>query len=380
MKRHHRYLVPLAATSVILASAVGAGAQSPAAPTPATVSLQLQWVPQAQFAGYLAASALGFYEDEGLTVNLVPGGPTVDNQGEGSRPNGPEFTIAWVPKVLVLLDQDPPQSDLVNIAQVFQRSGTRQVSWAPGKGPEPVSDQLIDAPEDFAGKKIGGWPFGNELEVVAAGRKVGLEPNVDYTQVEQPFDMSLLLNRQIDAAEAMIYNEYAQVLEALNPATGELYQAEDLTVIDYNEVGAAMLQDALWARASWLAQPGNEDVAIRFLKASFRGWAHCRDNFEECVQITLDAGTTLGAGHQAWMLNEINTLIWPADGGIGTMPVATWDQTVQIAIDAGIIKAPPAEGTFRTDLAEAARALLPDLDLVGAAWTKGTVEVTPGGE
>ncbi len=382
MKRGHRYLAPLAAASVILASAAGVIAQSPAAnsPAPATVSLQLQWVPQAQFAGYLAAAAKGFYEAAGLTVNMVPGGPTVDNQGEGSRANGPEFTIAWVPKVLVLRDQDPPQSDLVNIAQVFQRSGTRQVSWAPGKGPEPVSDQIIDSPEDFSGKKIGGWPYGNELEVVAAGRKVGLQPNVDYTQVEQPFDMSLLLNRQIDAAEAMIYNEYAQILEAPNPATGELYQPEDLTVIDYNEVGAAMLQDALWARASWLAEPGNEDIAVRFLKASFLGWLYCKENPEECVQITLDAGTTLGAGHQAWMLNEINTLVWPAAGGIGAMPIETWDQTVQIALDSGILAKAPDTTAYRTDLAEAARALITEADVTGADYAKGTVTVTPKGE
>jgi NitT/TauT family transport system substrate-binding protein len=378
MKRH-RYLVPLTAAGVMAASAVGVSAQSPSAPAPANVRLQLQWVPQAQFAGYLAAAAKGFYEAEGLTVEMVPGGPTVDNQAEGSAANGPEFTVAWVPKVLVLRDQDPPQSDLVNIAQMFQRSGTRQVSWAPGKGPQPTSDQLIDSPEDFAGKKIGGWPFGNELEVVAAGRKVGLEPNVDYTQVEQPFDMSLLLNRQIDAAEAMIYNEYAQVLEATNPDTGELYQPEDLTVIDYNEVGAAMLQDALWARASWLAEPGNEDIARRFLKASFLGWMYCRDNHDECVQITLDAGTTLGAGHQAWMMNEINTLVWPAEGGIGAMPTDTWDQTVQIALDAGILTKAPDAGAYRTDLADAARALI-DGDTVGADWVKGEVTVTPGGE
>ena len=73
---------------------------------PASVSLQLQWVPQAQFAGYLAAAAKGFYTEQGLDVTLLDGGPTVDNQTVGSDPNGPEFTIAWVPKVLVLRDQD----------------------------------------------------------------------------------------------------------------------------------------------------------------------------------------------------------------------------------------------------------------------------------
>ena len=147
----------------------------------------------------------------------------------------------------------------------------------------------------------------------------GLEQGTDYTKVIQDFDMSLLLSRQVDVAEAMIYNEYAQVLEATNPATGELYQAPDLNVINWNDEGSAMLQDGLYARADWLARPGNEAVATRFLKASFEGWIYCRDNPADCVQYTINAGSTLGPGHQAWMLNEVNPLIWPSPDGIGVM-------------------------------------------------------------
>jgi NitT/TauT family transport system substrate-binding protein len=381
MRRSYRTVIPVAAGSLVLAATMGVAAQSPAAPaasmTPATVSLQLQWVPQAQFAGYLAAAAKGFYAEQGLTVNLLPGGPTVDNQTVGSDPNGPEFTVAWVPKVLVLRDQG--QSDLVDIAQVFQRSGTREVSWKPGKGPGTAVDQSITTPADFKGKKIGVWDFGDDYEIIAAARKVGLEAGTDYERVIQPFDMSLLLNRQIDAAEAMIYNEYAQVLEATNPDTGALYQPEDLNFIDTNEVGAAMLQDALWAREAWLAQPGNEDIATRFLAASFKGWQYCRDYPDECVQIVLDAGSTLGAGHQAWQLNEINSLVWPSADGIGAMPVDTWAQTVQIAKDAKIMAADPPATAYRTDLAAAARALLTG-DTTGRTYVKGTVTVTPKGE
>jgi len=340
------------------------------------VSLQLQWAPQAQFAGYFAADRERFYADEGLEVNLLPGGPDVLPHVVGSDPNGPEFTISWVPKVLEVRAND--QSDLVNLAQIFQRSGTRSVSWAAGKGPVPVSAENITEPAQFAGKKIGGWAFGNEYEVTAAALKEGLVKNEDYTLVVQPFDMSLLLNRAIDVAEAMIYNEYAQVLEATNAETNALYLPEDLNVIDYNEVGTAMLQDAIFAREAWLAEDGNEDIAERFLRASFKGWMFCRDNPDECIQYTVDAGSTLPAGHQAWMMNEINPLIWPSPDGIGQMPVATWDQTVQVAIDAAIIPGEPDEGAYRTDLAEAARAGI-EGDVNGTGFVKGTVEVTPGG-
>ena len=340
------------------------------------VRLQLQWAPQAQFAGYFAADREGYFADQGLHVNILPGGPDVIPQVVGSDPSGPEFTISWVPKVLEVRGNG--NSDLVDIAQIFQRSGTRSVSWVAGKGPEPTSDQNITEPAQFAGKKIGGWGFGNEYEVTAAALKEGLTKNQDYTLVVQPFDMSLLLNRGVDVAEAMIYNEYAQVLEATNPTTEELYQPEDLNVIDYNEVGTAMLQDAIFAREAWLAEEGNEDIAVRFLRASFQGWMFCRDNPDECIQYTVDAGSTLGAGHQAWMMNEINPLIWPSPNGIGAMPTDTWAQTVQVSKDAGIITADPDEGAYRTDLAEEALQGI-EGDVNGTNFVKGTVEVTPGG-
>jgi len=365
MRNTRRPIIAVGATGLLLAASFGTTAQAQDL-TP--VSVVLQWVPQAQFAGYYAAKEQGFWEAQGLDVTIVDGGPDVAPQVVGSDPNGPEFATSWVPRVLAVVDQG--QSDLVNIAQIFQRSGTLSVSWA---------DAPIASPEEFAGKKIGVWDFGNEYEVTAAAKAAGLEAGVDFEKVIQPFDMSLLLNREIDAAEAMIYNEYAQVLETINPATGELYQPEDLVVIDYNEVGTAMLQDAIHARASWLAEPGNEEIAVKFLAGAFQGWMFCRDNPEACVQATVNAGSTLGLGHQRWMMNEVNPLIWPAPDGIGSLDEDAWNTTVAIMKDAGLLTQDPAEGAYRTDLAEQARALI-EGDTTGEGFMRGTVEVTPGGE
>jgi NitT/TauT family transport system substrate-binding protein len=308
---------------------------------------------------------------------MLRGGAEIIPQNVGSEPNGPEFTISWVPKVLEVRANES-HSDLVNIAQVFQRSGTRSVSWAAGKGPGTTSDENITSPEQFADKNIGVWGFGNEYEVTAAGLLYDLVADEDYTKVIQPFDMTLLFNRDVDVAEAMIYNEYAQVLEATDETTNDLFQPSDLNVIDYNEVGTAMLQDAIFARAAWLSEAGNEDIATRFLRASFRGWMFCRDDPDTCIQYTVDAGSTLPAGHQAWMMNEINPLIWPTPQGIGIMPEDIWTQTVEIAKTAGIIPADPDEGAFRTDLALLARGPIIG-DAFGNNFVKGTVEVTPGG-
>jgi NitT/TauT family transport system substrate-binding protein len=382
MGRLRRSLALVATTSVLVAacsggtssSAPSGAAGSPAAstaggsaaPAAAAVRLQLQWYPQAQFAGYFAAKEQGYYDAAGIDLTIVDGSASIAPQTVGSAPDGPEFTIAWVPKVLQAREAG---SDLVDIAQIFQRSGTLSVSW---------KDSNITKPADFKGKKIGVWDFGNEFEVTAGAKKAGLEQGTDYTKYIQDFNMSLLLSRQIDVSEAMIYNEYAQLLESLNPKTGELVQPTDLNVISWNDFGSAMLQDALFARASWLAKPGNEDIAIRFLKASFQGWIYCRANPDDCIQYTVKAGSTLGAGHQRWMMNEINPLIWPSPNGIGIMDPAAWQQTVDVSMGGGVIKAAPPAEAYRTDLATKALEQITD-DTKGTDFKKGTVEVTPGG-
>ena len=370
MKRSRIWLsVATSATLVLAACGTQTGGESDApddGEEAVSVRLQLQWAPQAQFGGYFAAVEEGYYADEGIDLEIVAGGPDVIPQQAGSAEDGPEFTISWVPKVLEAREAG---SDLVNIAQIFQRSGTLSVAWA---------DSGITSPADFADKRVGVWDFGNEFEVTAAASAEGLEQDVDYEKVIQNFDMLAFLAEEIDVAEAMIYNEYAQVLETQNPETGELYQPDDMNVIDYNEVGTAMLQDAIFARAAWLAEDGNEDVAERFLRASFRGWIFCRENPDDCVGYTTAAGSTLGAGHQAWMMNEINPLIWPSPDGIGTMDTEQWQQTVDISLESGIIGEAPPEDAYRTDLAEAA---LDGLDgATGDDFTRGSVEVTPGGE
>jgi NitT/TauT family transport system substrate-binding protein len=139
--------------------------------------------------------------------------------------------------------------------------------------------------------------------------------------------------------------------------------------------------DAVHARASWLAEEGNEEIAAKFLAGAFEGWAYCCDNPDECVQHTVDAGSTLGLGHQRWTMNEINALIWPAADGIGSVREDTWAKTVEIMLDSGLIKEAPGDDARRSDLTEAAWALLGDsVDLTGEGYAKGMVEVTAGGE
>ncbi|WP_116999776.1 ABC transporter substrate-binding protein [Desertimonas flava] len=340
-----------------------------------SVTLQLQWFFQGQFAGYMAARDNGIYEQYCLDVEILEGGVDIVPQ-QVLADGGADFAIAWVPKALATREAG---ADIVNIAQIFQRSGTLQVSFA---------DAGITTPEDFEGKNIGNWGFGNEYEIFAALAQAGLDPASDVNLVQQQFDMVGLLDRSIDAAEAMTYNEYAQALEAVNPDTGELYQPEDFNVISYEEVGVGMLQDAIWADGARLADDeAYVDIATRFVAASIEGWAWARDNVEDAAALVVDGGSQLGASHQLWQVNEVNKLIWPAENGIGYIDEAAWTRTVDLALNTPnlegttVLTAEPTDGAYTNDIVTAAHELLGDsVDINGADFAPIEVTLNEGGE
>ncbi|MFZ9398970.1 MAG: ABC transporter substrate-binding protein, partial [Ilumatobacteraceae bacterium] len=319
--------------------------------TPTPVKLQLQWFTQAQFAGYFAAIDQGFYAAQCLDVTIVEGGVDIVPQQQLAD-GAVDFALSWVPKALASREAG---ANIVNIAQVFQRSGTLQVSF---------KDKGIASPADFAGKKIGNWGFGNEFEIFAALTKAGLDPAADVELVQQQFDMAALLAGDIDAAEAMTYNEYAQVLEAVNPDTGALYTPEDFNVVSYEEEGVGMLQDAIWASGERLADEAYRATAVKFVAASIQGWAYCRDNVQACADIVVGKGSKLGASHQLWQMNEVNKLIWPSKGGAGMIDAAAWDRTAKLSQETKnlegstvLTKAPDAEA-YTNDIVTEAMAIL----------------------
>jgi NitT/TauT family transport system substrate-binding protein len=331
------------------------------------VTVQLKWVTQAQFAGYYAAEELGYYEDEGLDVTIRPGGPDIVPE-QPVLGGQAEFGINWQDNLFKTRDEG---GELVNVAQVFTRSGMTEITW---------KDTGLSSIAELRGKKVAVWLAGNEHKLFAALEKNGIDPQRDVEIVNQPFNMDLFLNREVDAAAAMTYNELAQVLAADNRETGEQTKLEDLNVIKFEDIGIGALEDGLFVREDWIQSEENQDIAKRFLKATFRGWIHCRDNPDECVQFVLDAGSTLGEGHQRWMMNEINALIWPAPRGIGVMDAEAFRRTADIVTEFKVVEKPPdVEDAYRSDLAEAAVNELKEegVDVTGEDWEKEDVEITP---
>src|SRR5258707_9442878 len=250
MSKYRIVRIALLVTVLLSGLVIASSAEAEAMPK---IRLQSEWVVQAQFAGYYEAVAKGFYKDAGLDVTILPGGPDITPE-QVVASGGAEFGIDWLPSLLNSREQG---AKLINAAQVYARSGMREISF---------TDKNIKRSTDLKGKKVGVWLGANEFELFAALAKNNMDPQnpSDVTIINQPFDMTLLLSGDVDAPAAMTYHEHVQVLEAVNKATGETYSASDLNVIDFNQEGTGMLEDGIFANADWLAKRGNEGLGVHF--------------------------------------------------------------------------------------------------------------------
>ncbi len=307
------------------------------------VVLQLKWVTQGQFAGYYVAQEKGFYEEAGLDVEIKPGGPDIAPP-QVIAGGGADVIVDWMPSALASREKGVP---LVNIAQPFTKSGMMLTCR---------KETGITKPEDFKGKTLGVWFFGNEYPFLSWMSKLGIPTEggpEGVTVIKQGFNVDPLIQKQADCISTMTYNEYWQVIDAGIPET-------ELVVFKYEDQGVATLEDGLWVLEENLQDPAFVDKMARFVKASMRGWDYARENPEEAAQIVLDNDET-GAQtekHQVRMVGEIVKLLGP-EGSTGELDEAAAEQTVQTLLGGGsdpVISKPP-EGAWTDAVTEKAKTL-----------------------
>ncbi len=302
------------------------------------VTLQLQWVTQAQFAGYYVALENGYYDEENLDVTIQPGGPDIAPP-QVLAGGGADVMLNWMPSALAARERGLP---VVNIAQPFVRSGLMLTCWA---------DTGITEPADLAGKTVAHWFFGNEYPFLSwmSQLGIGVEGGDDgVTLLQAGFNVDPLIQRQADCMSTMTYNEYWQVIDAgVTP--------DELVTFRYEDYGVATLEDGIWALEENLSDPEFVDKMTRFVRASMRGWAWAAENPDDAAMIVLDYDET-GAQteeHQLRMMGEIALLV---EGGDGTLDPAAYERTVATLLAGGsdpVITAAP-EGAWTSVITDAA--------------------------
>jgi NitT/TauT family transport system substrate-binding protein len=316
-----KYLMTSAAALAFMAGAVQAE----------DVTLQLKWVTQAQFAGYYVAKDKGFYDEEGLNVTILPGGPDVAPT-QVIAGGGADVVVDWMPSALAAREKGLP---LVNIAQPFKSSGMMLTC---------LKESGVATPADFKGKTLGVWFGGNEYPFLNWMNKLGLKTDgTDVTVLKQGFNVDPLLQKQAACISTMTYNEYWQVIDAgVKP--------EDLVTFKYEDEGVATLEDGLYVLEDNLKDAAFDEKMVKFVRASMKGWKYAEANPDEAAMIVLEYDET-GAqteSHQKRMMGEVAKL---TAGSNGALDEADYTRTVEALMSGGsdpvITKAPEGAWTHQ---------------------------------
>ncbi|PTV95374.1 NitT/TauT family transport system substrate-binding protein [Rhodobacter aestuarii] len=303
-----------------------------------SVKLQLKWVTQAQFAGYYVAAEKGYYEEEGLDVEILPGGPDIAPE-QVIAGGGADVIVDWMPAALAAREKG---LGLVNIAQPFKHSGMMLTCLA---------ENGITSPEDFKGKTLGVWFFGNEYPFLSWMSKLGIPTDGSeggVTVLKQGFNVDPLLQKQAACISTMTYNEYWQVIDAG-------ISADDLVTFKYEDEGVATLEDGLYVMEDRLADPAFKETMVKFVRASMKGWKDAEANPDEAAMIVLDNDET-GAQteqHQKRMMGEVAKL---TAGSNGALDVADYERTVATLLGGGsdpVITQEPS-GAYTLEITDAA--------------------------
>lgn len=290
------------------------------------VTLQLKWVPQAQFDGYFVALDKGYYRKAGLNVTIKPGGPDIAPE-QVVASGGAQFGIDWLSALLASRDEGVP---IQNIAQIYQASGMRLIAF---------KSTGITGLQSFKHKRVGVWFAGNQYQFLALMAKYHMSPPSQYmTVVKQPFTMDSFLNHQMDVAHAMTYNELGVVYEhGVKPS--------QLRIWDYNKLGVSILEDGIFANPSWAR--AHRSTVVAFLKASIQGWKYAVAHPTEAGKISYNhapSGTSTQS-HQIYMAKEVAKLITYGAGkthAIGYMNPASFKRTWQTLLQQKVIKKMPS--------------------------------------
>ena len=303
----------LLTSAIALALGIAAGTAHAAD----NVTLQLKWVTQAQFAGYYVALDKGFYKDAGLDVTIKAGGPDIA-PAQVIAGGGADVVLDWMPSALASREKG---LSLVNIAQPFKSSGMMLTCR---------KDSGIKAPEDFRGKTLGVWFYGNEYPFLSWMSSLGIPTDGSdngVTVLKQGFNVDPILQGQADCVSTMTYNEYWQIIDAG-------LSADDLVVFKYEDQGVATLEDGMYVLEDNLADAAFADKMVRFVAASMRGWKYAEDNSDEAAEIVLDndASGAQTEKHQKRMMGEIAKL---TAGSNGALDPADYERTVATLMGGG---------------------------------------------
>ena len=218
-----------------------------------------QWTAQAQFAGYYVAYEKGFYKEAGIDVDIVH--PSITESAfDRLKSNRSNATTLQLVQAIEMIDSGIP---LVNILQTSMNNALVIVSR---RNVDPLTQR---------GQKVGIWAAGFSQVAMCMSAK----ENIDYEWVPLSSSVNLFVAGALDAALAMSYNEYYQMVQA----GMELNENNTYRFYDH---GYNVQEDGVYVTKDYYKK--NADQCRRFAEASRRGWEWAAEHPDETLDIVMD--------------------------------------------------------------------------------------------
>ena len=295
-------------TIFALAAAIPAGGQAKFVFAP-------QWMAQAQFAGYYVAKDMGFYEEEGLDVEIRHPFSTQSLEDRVRTGDCQAYSM-FLSEAMELVDKGIP---MVNLLQTSMNSSLVIVSRY---GADPLS---------MHNAKVIIWRagFGQLAKCVAA------RESLDYQWITASSSINLFVSGAVDATLATTYNEYYQLLQ-----TGLV--SPDKGIFRFSEHGYNIQEDGVYMTMAEYRK--NRDDAERFVQASRRGWEWAAEHPDETMEIVMkyvrEFRIPTNEVLQRLMLDEVLRLQLDPDSGERAFRLRPdmVKQAGDMMLEAGIIK------------------------------------------
>lgn len=303
--------------SVLILSACS---QQKEAPLADKITLQLKWVHQAQFAGFYMAREKGYFAEENIEVNFIPGGLNVNNSA--SLLSG-EADFSVVSPELVLLKRQTERAPITTIGAIYRRSAVVYVAMA---------ESGIRHPADFVGKTAA---------VISRAESSGeFEYQFNAMLKRQGIDVSQVNMVPYDPSYAGFYSGHTDITAAYY-TSGVIHirnKGHKINLIWPTDYGIHFYSDIIITTEQMIER--KPELVERFLRASLKGWRQAVADQKTAVDVTMKYAKIKDRQLQKSMMASLIPLVHTGKEPIGWMRDEIWKQTHRVMVEEKILERP----------------------------------------
>ena len=303
------------------------------------VTVQLSWTHSAEFAGFYVADQKGYYQEEGLVVSLVPGGPEIDPIQVVNADRAQFGVTAGDSIVRARVAGD----DLIAVSAIFRYSPLVVMS---------LMEEGLYNPWDLKGKTVGVIAAGLDTtwdrQFMAMLAQLDIDPmSMKFVPIENYHGADALKSGRMQAVSGFF---------STHEAVQARLDGDDVNLIFVSDYGVAVYPNPIFTREVFIRQ--RPDLVEGFVRATLKGYMYAIEHPEEaaelCLKYTDLTGSTgddnLDRTFQQEAMYAQVPFIDTGGAMLGEMDYAVWKSTQDMLLEQGLISSGVDLNTLHTNV------------------------------